>query len=48
MSVLGGFRFCPRPWKNASEYAADALCFPGRGVEAGRLGRVASNGAIRF
>jgi hypothetical protein len=29
--VFGGL--CPRPWKNATEEAADALCFAGVRVE---------------
>jgi len=33
IDVLVGFRFCPRPWKNAAYEFGAALCFAAFGAE---------------
>jgi len=46
---VSGFRFCPRPWKNASEVSVDTLGFPGEVQEGDRgTGACGLSEAIRF
>jgi hypothetical protein len=43
------FRFCPRPWENASEVWVDALRFPGARADADRpTGASSLSEAIRL